>query len=227
MKLLVIIIMLVVLYFLYRIAYPKQQKKDNEIPARTSKSVPDVMGKSRFVLPDRSKPLQASATLQGTETEAEKASNFAPETEEKRSAVIAAEQLDEVFCDELNSEIMSLPLENENEDEIDFETEEAEELHQVLGHEAILADGIDYDDLQNVVKIVKEQPGYVSEETAGTFAKLENTDMFEMLVSGDEGKINWIKSIIEQHVQNTMPEPDNENSDTMDYGDFDIADFLD
>jgi Ca2+/Na+ antiporter len=59
MKLLAIIIMLIALYLLYRIAYPKQAstKKDNEIPTEKPKSLPDVMGKSRFVLPDRSKPL--------------------------------------------------------------------------------------------------------------------------------------------------------------------------
>ena len=223
MKLLVIVIMLVALFLLYRIAYPKQAntKKDNEIPKEKPKSLPDVMGKSRFVLPDRSKPLQTPATLQETEKGDEKPDIFAPETEEKRSAVIPAEQLNEVFGDEPNPEVMSLPL----EDEIDFEAEEAEELHRVLGHEAMLADGIDYDDLKNVVKVVKEQPDEVSEETGRALVALENTDMFEMLVSGDEGIMNWIKSVVERNIRYTMPETESETSDDTDYGDF-VADFL-
>jgi hypothetical protein len=93
-----------------------------------------------------------------------------------------------------------------------------------LGHEAVIAEGLDYDKLQTTVKVVMEQSENVSEETAQTLLNLENTDMFEMLVSGDEGKMNWIKSVVERHIQNTMPEMEDETSGT-DYGDF-VADFL-
>jgi hypothetical protein len=85
---------------------------------------------------------------------------------------------------------------------------------------------MDYDDLQTVVKVVREQPDEVSEETGKALAALENTDMFEMLVSGDEGKLSWIKSVIDRNVQNRMPETETEISDATDYGDFDVADFL-
>jgi hypothetical protein len=95
---------------------------------------------------------------------------------------IPAEQLDEVFDDNSNPEIMSVPLENDNEDEIDFEAEEAEELGRVLGHEPIMAEGMDYDDLQMVVKVVKEQPNEVSEETYRTITALENTDCMRCLL---------------------------------------------
>ena len=229
MKLLVLIIIHIALFLLYRIAYPKQAEteKDNETSTEKPKTVPDVMGKSRFVLPDRSQPLQTPATLQETGKEDKKPNIFAPETEEKRSVAIPAEQLNEVFGDVSNPEVMSLPLEDENEDEseIDFEEEEAEELRRELGHEAILADGMDYDDLRTVVKVVREQPETVSEATGRTLTALENTDMFEMLASGDECIMNWIKSVVERHIRNTMPETENKTSDTMDYGDF-AADFL-
>jgi len=232
MKLLAIAIMLVALFLLYRIAYPPKQasaKKGDEIPKEKSKSFPDVMGKSRFVLPDRSQPLPTPATLQETEKEEEKAFIFAHESEEKRSLTIPIEQLDEIFGDESNPEVMSLPLEDENEyedeSEIDFEAEEAEELHRVLGHEAMLADGIDYDDLQHVVKVVKEQPDDVSEETGRILVALENTDMFEMLASGNEGTMNWVKSVIERNIQNTISETESETSDDRNYSDF-VADFL-
>jgi hypothetical protein len=227
MKLLAIILMLVSLFLLYRIAYPKQTDtaKDDAAPPEKSKPATDVMGKSRFVLPDRSQPLQTPATSTESEQPDKKEDIFAAETETQRSAVIPAEQLSEVFGDDTNPEVMSLPLED---DEVDFEAEEeAEELNRVLGNEAIPADGIDYDDLQTVVKVVKEQPETVNEETGRTLAALENTDMFELLASGDEGKINWIKAVVERHIQNTMPETENETSGMdYDYGDFDSADYL-
>jgi hypothetical protein len=228
MKLIAIIIMLIALYLLYRIAYPKQAstKKDNETPVEKPKSLPDVMGKSRFVLPDRSKPLQTPATSQETEKEVEKEPIFAAKTEENRSMAIPAEQFDEVFDDNSNPEIMSVSLEDGNEDKIDFEAEEAEELGKALGHEPILAEGMDYDDLQTVVKVVKEQPDEVNEETVRTITALENTDMFEMLASGNEAKMNWIKAIVARNVQNRMPETENIISD-IDYGNFDVADILD
>lgn len=224
MKHFAIIIMCIALYLLYRIAYPKRvdTKKDDKIPDKKPDSVPDVMGKSRFVLSERSKPLQTPATLGKTEKGQEKASIFAPETGKKQSAIIPAEQLDEVFGD--NPEIMSISLEYEEDNDMDFEAEEAEELSRMLGHEPVLADGMDYDNLQTVVKIVQEQPDEVNEETGRTLAALENTDMFEMLVSGDEGKLSWIQAIIERSIQKIIFETENENPDT-DYGDF-VADFL-
>ncbi|MDR0835607.1 MAG: hypothetical protein LBN11_03370 [Tannerella sp.] len=126
MKILAILIMLVALFLLYRIAYPKQTdtKKGNDtVPPEKPKSVADVMGKSRFVLPDRSKPLQTSATPAETETTSEKASIFAAETAEKPSGIIPENELDEVFADEPNPEILSIPLENEPDVDIDFEDE--------------------------------------------------------------------------------------------------------
>jgi len=226
-KLFAIFIMVVAMFLLYRIAHPKptNTKKDDVTPKEKPKSFPNVMGKSRFVLPERSKPLQTPATISETGKEPEKEPIFAAETEEKQSVAIPAGQLDEVFGDEPNPEVMSLPLEDEIENEADLENEEDEEIRQALGQEAILADGIDYDDLQNAVKVVKEQPDEVSEETGRTLAALENTDMFEMLVSGDKGKVNWIKSVVERCVQNKTAKTENSITD-IDYGNFEVADIL-
>ncbi|GHU83199.1 hypothetical protein FACS189415_5050 [Bacteroidia bacterium] len=231
MKLLALLIMLAALFLLYRIAYPKQAdtKKGNDTaPPEKPKVANDVMGKSRFVLPDRSKPLQTPATLSETETTSEKPVIFAAETEEKPSGIIPSEELDEVFADEPNPEILSIPLDDDDE-EIDYEAEEEEaELGRTLGHEAVMAEGIDYDKLQTAVKAVMEQPEDVSEETGRTIVELENTDMFEMLVSGDEGKMNWIKAVVERNIQKVMPETEDETSDAnFDYGDFDVADYVD
>jgi hypothetical protein len=235
MKLLAILIMLAALFLLYRIAYPKQStvKRANSTPPKRQETTYSVMGKSRYVATDKSQPLPTPATSEETAKVIEKQDTFAAETEEKRPAEIPADELDEVFGNDATNEFMSIPLETESEDdssesEVDFDAEEeAEELNRVLGREPEYADGIDYDDLRTAAKVVKEQPDEVSEETAVTLGKLENTDMFEWLVSGDEGKANWIKAVVERNIQQVMPETeDTENgaSDT-DYGDF-VADFL-
>jgi hypothetical protein len=228
--------MLAALFLLYRIACPKQavtkkgKETQKETPLDKPKTVPDVMGKSRYVTPDRSQPQQTPATKRETEKVIEKQDTFAAETEEKRSVAIPADELDTVFDEETNREFMSIPLETENSDEsaVNFEAEEeAEELNRMFGNEPEYADGIDYDDLQTAARVVKEQPEEVSEETAATLGRLEHTDMFEWLVSGDEGKANWIKAVIERNIQKTMPETEDKEYETSDadYGDF-VSSFL-
>jgi len=228
MKFLAVILLLIVEYYLYRIAFAKRKgtKKNNAIPSGKSKTLPDVMGKSRFVLPDLSKPLQTPATLEKNEKRDEKPNIFAAETKEKRPVAIPAEQMDEVFNDDSNPAILSIPLEENDEEEIDLEAEEAEELHRTLGHEPVWAEGIDYDDLQTVVKVVQEQPDEVNEETGRKLAEIENTELIEQLVSEDEGKKNWIKAVVERNIQSIIPETENENSGTIDCGNFDVADIL-
>jgi hypothetical protein len=243
MQLFAILIMLVALFFLYRIAFPKREngQEDRDIPpSEPPKACPDVMGKSRYVRPEQSRLLPTAATLPEIEKEMSKPDIFAPETDEKPSAVIPAGQLDEVFGNDTDNDMMSLSLEaipendedeDEDEDEekeIDWEVEEeAEERNHLSGYEPEYAVGMDYDDLQSVAKVVREQPDEVSEETGKTLVTLEHTDMFEWLVSGDAGKANWIKAVIERNIRKTMPDrekTEDENSDT-DYGDF-LAEFL-
>ena len=218
--------MLIALFLLYRIAYPKQsaEQKGGDFSKKEPKKGGSIIGKSRFVLPDRSQHVQTPAAQTDLEKTTEKDTSFVPETEEKRSAAIPAEQLNEVSEDEPDPDKLDIPP--DDDDEIDYEAEqEAEELNRVSGREVMLAEGLDYDDLRNVKKIVKQQPETVSEETGRTLAALENTDMFEMLVSGDEGKRNWIKAIIDRSLQNRMPEKEG-NTSATDYGNFNIADFI-
>ena len=218
--------MFIALYLLYRIAFPKHTdtKKDDNIPEKQINPACNVMGESRFVLHDSSHSTQTSATIRETEEVIEKANIFASETEKQRSAVISADELDRVFDD--NPEIMSIPLDgNSDENEVDFDIEEIEELNRATGQKADFAEGFDYDELQTVAKAVKEQSETVSEQAGRTIVALEHTDIFELLADNDEGTINWIKKIIDRHVQTTMPEMEDKEINT-DYGDFEIADFL-
>jgi len=66
--------------------------------------------------------------------------------------------------------------------------EELEQRNRVEGQSAMLAEGLNFDDLHDVAEVVKRQPEKVSAKTTATMTALEHTDMFELLASGDEGK---------------------------------------
>ena len=230
MKLLAIVMMLFALYLLYRIAFPKQAgtTKDDNVPEKEEKHANSVMGKSRFVLPDRSKPLQTTATQTDIEKYEEKSYSFAAESEEQQSVEIPADELDEAFGDG-NPEIMSIPLDTlsnevENDGNIDIEAEE--EFEEAVGQEAMYADGYDFEDLQTVAQVVREQPETVDEQTGKTLVALEHTELLTLLAEGKDGIMNWIKTVIDRHVQNTMPATEAKVSTTTDYGDFEIVDFF-
>ena len=142
MKLLAITIMLAALYLLYRIAYPKQSdtaKGGGDNPPKEKKNARSVMGKSRFVLPYRSKPLQTTATQTDIEKNEEKSYIFAAGTENRKPAEIPSNELDEAFGKDGNPEIIpdysDIEI-DDDEDEygnIDFEEEEeAEDMIRLL-----------------------------------------------------------------------------------------------
>ncbi|MDR1339232.1 MAG: hypothetical protein LBK58_04170 [Prevotellaceae bacterium] len=66
MKVLAVLIMLAALFLLYRIAYPGGKAKDSDPPPEKPEPAADVMGKSRYVLPDRSKPLPVLRKMKRT-----------------------------------------------------------------------------------------------------------------------------------------------------------------
>ena len=236
-KIAALVILLFAVYLLHRIAFPKHPKqpvqRDDGVPERKTCHASGVIGKSRFVLPDRSQPLQTPANTANSEASEEKQIMFAPETEKDGSGIIPPDKLDEVFEDEINPDDLDIDDDDDvADDEIDLEAEEEfEQRNRVEGQSAMLAEGLNFDDLHDAATVVKQQPETVSERTAATMAALEHTDMFELLASGDEGKANWIKSVIERHIQSSEPETESttetesETSDT-EYSNFDVADFL-
>ena len=233
MEYLVILIMLIALFLLYRIAYPKQsvEKKENKVLPEKSKSLPDVIGKSRFVLPHRSKPLQTPSTSQGSESEVKKAAIFAAENAKNHKKVIPAEQLDEVFADKQNEadddDELDIDIDDDedNEADIDLDAEETEELARTLGQETVYADGVDFNDLQEVAKVIQEQPEEVSEKTAETIVALEDTEMLEILVANDTGRKDWVELVVARSIQKTIPETETSHSKTTNYDDF-LSDFV-
>ena len=220
------IVMLIALYLLYRIAYPQQarRKTGDDVPEKRPETARSVMGKSRFVLPDRSKPLQTPATFPESENSEEKASIFASESEESGSAAVSPDGSSKAFTSAPDPK--DLDIAPDEEEEVDFEAEEAAEAwNRIPGNEKMLADGVDFEELQHIATVVKEQPETVSEETGRRMVALEHTDLFETLASGDEGKMNWIKAVIDRHVRERMPQTESKISNAANYDNF-IADFL-
>ena len=178
MQYIALVIVLAALFLLYRIAYPKQStgetKKSVSHKKSKSEPIPDIMGKSRFVLPSQKEPLPTPIESQ----------IVVKENEKKFPAVIPVEELDKVFADNQN-------------DDVDFEEEEAEEYQQ--GGKIAYADGVTFNDLQTAVKVINEQPKEVSNETVHVIKSLENTELFDLLVADNESKQSWIKSVVERN----------------------------
>jgi hypothetical protein len=234
MKLLAIIIMLAALYLLYRIAFPKQSGTakggNDDVPQKEEKPARSVMGKSRFVLPDRSKPLQTPATQPDIEKSEEKSYIFAAGTENRKPVAIPAGELDEAFGKDGDSEIIpdysDIEI-DDDDDNGDIDFEEEEEAEEMEGAE--YADGIDFDNLQTVAQAVKEQPETVDEQTGETIVALEHTELLALLAQGDEDRANWTKAIIERQVRLKMSEMETKTEtavSTTDYGDFEAADYF-
>ena len=200
-KIIALLILFVAVYFLYRIAYPVPQetKKINDAPQKRETVQNDVVKKIRFVRPNHGQPKTTRTTPAKEEILEKNPYIFAPETEKDGSGIIPPDKLDEVFEDEINPDDLDIDADADDDadDEIDLEAEEElEQRNRVEGQSAMLAEGLNFDDLHDVAEVVKEQPETVSEKTAATIAALEHTDMFELLASGDEGKANWIKSVV-------------------------------
>jgi hypothetical protein len=221
MKILVILIMLAALYLLYRIAFPKERetKKGGDILQKKQIDTSEVVVKSRFVRPDFRQLQPARTASLKTDYQEEKPDIFVSETK-KREVTIPVEKLDKIFNEEPNPEDLDIePDENETDVEVDVE-EEAEELRQVLGQDLQQADGWSIEEMTMVVEATQNP----TDEKAALLYRAEKTDMFEQLVSGDEGKAGRIAAIIERHIQRLVPEDESNAKNDLEH--FDVMEFL-
>lgn len=159
----------------------------------------DIVGKSRFDL-SGAKPLAAksephTATSPKSENPPENTDTFVPPNEEKPSAEVPPEELDEAFSDTPPPEEDNEPMDidysleyesgDENEDETEDEDEETEEVEGTA--QAALASGVGFDDLGNAVRTVNRNEEATSEQkqkAGNTLLEIRQTDMFEQVVSG-------------------------------------------
>jgi hypothetical protein len=226
-KLLVFLIILLCLFLLYRIAFTKQpegKKRNGDIPRNREADPFEAVVKNRFVRPLHGQPQPTPATSLKTEKQEENPDIFAAGNE-KRNAVIPPDELDGVFDNEPNPEDLDIPPDDEDETsepEPDAE-EESEDLRQILGQEAELAGGMSIEEMELATEAVNNP----ADGKAGLLLKIEPTDMFERMVSGDEGKQARIKAIIDRHIQRLNPDAeDKEDDNDSDLENFDVMKFL-
>jgi len=203
----VVTVIVIALYLLYRIAFqhPPEAGKGHDTPQKTDTDTDDIVGKSRFVLPDRRQPAPTPATSKKSESQEEKQHTFVAESE-KANAVIPSEALDEIFGEVPQPMDVDYPPERETgepEDEPDAE-EEAAELRQVLGKEAELAGGLTCEEMAEAIEAVNH-PSDGGEEAARALSGLEKTDLFEQLVSGDAVKAARITDVLDRYEQSLRP----------------------
>ena len=222
MKTVVLIVIFFSLFLLYRIGF-RTKPKAGRNPLRvesTETDETDAIGKSRYVLPARRNPVQTSATASKTDEWQEKADNFALGNE-NRNAIIPPEKLDEVFSEEPNPEDLDIPLdEDEETNEADLD-EENEDLRQSFGRDLELAEGLSIEEMTGVAEAIN----HPTTDNAGLLLKVEKTDMFEKLISGDEGKAARVKAVIDRYVRSENPEVEPEESNA-DWKDFDMRNYL-
>ena len=220
MKLLVLLIIILCLYLIYRLSFPKQagNGQGNEPERREPPDGYEPVVKNRFILPCQSNLKQLEDRKEDSDKQDEKAIIFAVGNE-KPDAVIPPDKLNEVFGNEPDPDDLDI---EPDESELDVE-EESEDL-QPSGRDTDLAGGFSIEELENVVKAV-DNP---TDENAGLLYKVEPTDMFERMVSGDEGKAARIRAVIDRNIQSLNPavENESENIGDSDYKNFNMADYL-
>ena len=230
MKVFAVVVMLISLFLLYRIAYPKRPelKKNDDTHRKRDIDISEVVITTRFVRPDFGQP-QPTRTISEKEDVLEKKPYIFAAGNENRNAVIPKEKLDEVFG-EVNPEDLDIEPEEdekefkefkdfkESEDNRDDWDDEGFEIEQG----AELASGMSIEEMTEAAKAID----HPTDDKAGILFKVEKTDMFEQLVSGDEGKAERIKAIIARHIQNLPSEDTNEDSENDDMDNIDVSEFL-
>jgi hypothetical protein len=199
----VVLYALFVAIYLLRLKIGKRRRKniigEGSTIQETGRLKSDIVGKSQFDL-SAAKPLTAkseplAASSPKMENQQEIPDTFVPPNEVKSSPEVPQEELDEAFSDtppDEDNEPMDIdyPLEyeatevNENESD-DDEEEETEEVEGTA--QAVLASGVQFDDLGNAVRTVNKTDKATPEQklkAGNTLLEIRQTDMFEQVVSG-------------------------------------------
>ena len=184
MKTILIAIMLLALYLLYRIAFPKpiKKQKPTSVLSRQKINEKEIIGQSRVVLSFQRQAVPDTAKTCKTVSSHENADSFVPESESG-----------------MMDSSVSLQHEDEPEEqEIDPE-EEAEELRQLTGNETELAIGLTFEELEQTVQEVNHPSGN-DRQVAKVIYRLQDTDCISQLAAISPEKAERIKSLISLHV---------------------------
>jgi hypothetical protein len=229
MKIIVLAIILLSLYLIYRLSFSGQagNRPGNEAPPSEPPDGDEAVVKSRFVLPARSNSEQHADTGKESDKQDENSPIFAAGNE-KKDAVIPPEELPEIFGEDVNPDDLDIePDANETDsaDEPDAD-EEAEEIRQSAGAIEGYAEGFTYDELATVIHEA-DKPEAMAKVSLETLRDLAQTDMFEQLVSGDAGRAARIAAVLD-HGEQSLASQDEDAAESKDneYKDFDITQFL-
>lgn len=184
MKTILVSVMLLALYLLYRIAFPKSIKKQKQasVLSRHKVNEKEIIGQSRVVLSFQRQAVPVAAKTCETVSSDENADSFVPENESGMMDIS-----------------VSLQHEDEPEEpEIDPE-EEAEELRQLMGNEPDLANGCTFEELERTVHEVNHPSGN-DRQVAKVIYRLQDTDCITQLAAISPEKAERIKSLISLHV---------------------------
>jgi len=184
MKTILLAVMLLALYLLYRIAFPKpiKKQKPTSVLSRHKVNEKEIIGQSRVVLSFQRQAVPVAAKTCETDRSNENAYSFVPKNESGMMDI-------------------SVPLEQEDEPEepeIDTE-EEAEELRQLMGNEQDLASGCTFEELEQTVHEVNHPSGN-DRQVAKVIYRLQDTDCISQLAAISPEKAERIKSLISLHV---------------------------
>jgi len=184
MKTILIAVMLLALYLLYRIAFPKpiKKQKPTSVLPRHKVHEKEIIGQSRVVLSFQRQAVPVAAKTCETVSSHENADSFVPENESGMMDIS-----------------VSLEHEDEHEEpEIDPE-EEAEELRQLTGDETELASGFTFEELEQTVHEVNHPSGN-DRQVAKVLYRIQDTDCISQLAAISPEKAERIKSLISLHV---------------------------
>jgi hypothetical protein len=242
MKLLVLAIILISLYLIYRLSFPGKtgNRQGDEAPPPKPPDAYEAVIKSRFVLPDQSNTVKRKDKKENSGKEDEKADIFAAGNDNPNIAAVPSEELDGVFGEDVNSEDedvnpedLDIEPDEDGEPETEFAPgqpdaeEEAEEICRSAGEIEGYADGFTYDELATVIYSADKQPDTMTQAAVTTLRNLAQTDMFEKLVSSDADRAARIASVLDRSEQSLAGQGKGpaDDSDT-EYRNFDIGQFL-
>jgi hypothetical protein len=131
--------------------------------------------------------------------------------------------LGEVFGEDVNPEDLDIDETDGDGDEMPEEDEE--ELLRTMNGNVAYADGCTIDEMAEAVETADKPESEQSPEVVETLYRLSKTDMFEQLVSGDEGRAARIAAILDRGEKSLAGQRE-DAADDSEYRDFDIGQFL-
>lgn len=194
----------------------------------------EIIGRSHFQMkpkaPESAKRTPQAATDGKTESTTKKASTFVPETENRTSARIPDDMLDEAFK---HLEIPDIPLEYEDEDDGYID----EEVPLDAGRRRY-ASGASFEELDAAMKIARNPSADDSErwQAGRLFGQMQGTEFFDRLMSGSSDIAKKITGLMDYYLSPPFPTSGNAEaaaaaphiaSDEPDgLTEFDIRDFV-